>query len=395
MCSAARTEYIIVDAGAQMNPCAVASLYTADTIYLVASPDVPSVRNAQRLLDRIGQLGASGDRVRVLLNRAAEPYPIPPSQIENALGHPIHQIFLSDYKTVSTALNSGVPLALAGNSELASQFDSFARRIIDPDAVDVPSADKRSPHAAWPSAPRVHLVTDDARRQFCLRRFRSGIRLVRLNAPHQPVRQQYLELRASVHRKLLNRLNLEALANADRSRAEGEIRTLLALLLSEESTPISLSERETLFAEVLDDVFGLGPLEPLLRDPAVSDILVNTYRHVFIERKGVLERVTATFQDDAHLLRVIDRIVSRVGRRVDDSSPMVDARLADGSRVNAIIPPLAVDGPLLSIRRFPAERLKAEDLVTLAALTQPMLDFLSQLRQGTPELPDQRRHRRW
>src|SRR5688572_19857748 len=196
-------------------------------------------------------------------------------------------------------------------------------------------------------------------------------------APNQPVRQQYLDLRAAVHRKLLNRLNLEALANADRSRAEGEIRSLLALLLSEESTPISLSERETLFAEVLDDVFGLGPLEPLLRDPSVSDILVNTHRHVFIERKGVLERVTATFQDDAHLLRVIDRIVSRVGRRVDDSSPMVDARLADGSRVNAIIPPLAVDGPLLSIRRFPAERLKAEDLVTLTALTQPMLDFLS------------------
>ena len=138
-------EYIIVDAGAQMNPCAVASLYSADTIYLVVTPDVPSVRNAQRLLDRIGQLGASGDRIRVLLNRAAEPYPIPPSQIENALGHPIHQIFLSDYKTVSTALNSGVPLALADNSELASQFDSFARRILDPDAVDVPSADKRSP----------------------------------------------------------------------------------------------------------------------------------------------------------------------------------------------------------------------------------------------------------
>src|SRR5687768_10475593 len=196
------------------------------------------------------------------------------------------------------------------------------------------------------------------------------------NSPHQPVRQQYLELRASVHRKLLNRLNLEALANADRARAEGEIRTLLALLLSEESTPISLSERETLFAEVLDDVFGLGPLEPLLRDPSVSDILVNTHRHVFVERAGVLERVTATFQDDRHLLRVIDRIVSGVGRRVDDSSPMVDARLADGSRVNAIIPPLAVDGPLLSIRRFPAERLKAHDLVNIRSMTRPMLEFL-------------------
>jgi pilus assembly protein CpaF len=193
----------------------------------------------------------------------------------------------------------------------------------------------------------------------------------------QPVRQQYLELRATVHRKLLNRLNLEALANADRARAEGEIRSLLGLLLSEESTPLSLTERETLFAEVLDDVFGLGPLEPLLRDPSVNDILVNTYRNVFVERKGVLERVTATFQDDAHLMRVIDRIVSRIGRRVDDSSPMVDARLADGSRVNAIIPPLAVDGPLLSIRRFPAERLKADDLVGLGAMTQPMLDFLA------------------
>jgi pilus assembly protein CpaF len=190
-------------------------------------------------------------------------------------------------------------------------------------------------------------------------------------------RQQYLELRANVHRKLLNRLNLEALARADRARAESEIRTLLSQLLAEESTPLNLAERETLFAEVVDDVFGLGPLEPLLRDPAVSDILVNTYKNVFVERKGKMQRVTASFQDDAHLMRVIDRIVSRVGRRVDDSSPMVDARLPDGSRVNAIIPPLAVDGPLLSIRRFPAERLKANDLVSLGAMTAPMLEFLS------------------
>ena len=193
----------------------------------------------------------------------------------------------------------------------------------------------------------------------------------------QPLRTQYLDLRANVHRKLLNRLNLETLAQTDRARAESEIRALLTHLLAEEPTPLSLAEREALFAEVLDDVFGLGPLEPLLRDTTVSDILVNTYRHVFVERKGRLERVTATFQDDRHLLRVIDRIVSRVGRRVDDSSPMVDARLEDGSRVNAIIPPLAVDGPLLSIRRFPAERLKSEDLVTLQALTAPMLEFLS------------------
>jgi pilus assembly protein CpaF len=193
----------------------------------------------------------------------------------------------------------------------------------------------------------------------------------------QAVRQQYLELRANVHRKLLSRLNLEALAQTDRSRAESEIRTLLGQLLGEETTPISLSERESLFTEVLDDVFGLGPLEPLLRDPGINDILVNTHSNVFVERAGVLERVAASFQDDQHLLRVIDRIVSRIGRRIDESSPMVDARLADGSRVNAIIPPLAVDGPLLSIRRFPAERLKADKLVALRSLTQPMLDFLA------------------
>src|SRR6185503_2235580 len=158
--------------------------------------------------------------------------------------------------------------------------------------------------------------------------------------PQPAVRPGYLELKANVHRKLLNRLNLEALAGSDRARAESEIRTLLHELLAEENMPLSLGERDTLFNELLDDVFGLGPLEPLLRDPGISDILVNTPRSVFVERAGVLDRVSGSFQDDKHLLRVIDRIVSRIGRRIDESSPMVDARLADGSRVNAVIPPL-------------------------------------------------------
>jgi pilus assembly protein CpaE len=133
-------EYIVVDAGSQINSCTVAALYAADTMYLVANPDVPSVRNAQRLLDRVRQLGACGERVRVLLNRAAEPYPIPPKQIEGALGHPIHHTFPSDYKTVSTALNSGVPLALTGNSDIAAQFDHFTRQILDPAASETAAA---------------------------------------------------------------------------------------------------------------------------------------------------------------------------------------------------------------------------------------------------------------
>jgi pilus assembly protein CpaF len=192
----------------------------------------------------------------------------------------------------------------------------------------------------------------------------------------QPPRPQYIELKANVHRKLLNRLNLEALASVERARAESEIRTLLFDLIAEEGMPLSMTEREAILGDVIDEVFGLGPLEPLLRDATISDILVNTYKQVYVERSGKLERLPTAFQDDRHLMRVIDRIVSGVGRRVDDSSPMVDARLPDGSRVNAIIPPLAVDGPLLSIRRFPAERLKAEDLVAIRSLTRPMLEFL-------------------
>src|ERR687892_136482 len=189
-------------------------------------------------------------------------------------------------------------------------------------------------------------------------------------------RTQYLEIRGVVHRKLLSRLNLEKLATTERSRVEAEIKPLVSTLIAESGMPLSLAERDAIVGDVLDEVFGFGPLEPLLRDKTVSDILVNTYKDVFVERRGKLERVPAAFQDDQHLLRVIDRIVSGVGRRIDDSSPMVDARLPDGSRVNAVIAPLAVDGPLLSIRRFPAERLKADNLVEFRALTANMLEFL-------------------
>src|ERR1700721_104619 len=147
-------------------------------------------------------------------------------------------------------------------------------------------------------------------------------------------------------------------------------------LIQEQNIPLSGAERDRLAQEVLDEVFGLGPLEPLLQDPTVNDILVNTYNAVYVERRGVLERTNVVFKDDRHLMHVIDKIVSAVGRRVDESSPMVDARLKDGSRVNAIIPPLAVDGPILSIRKFGSKPLVAEDLLRNKALTEPMLEIL-------------------
>jgi pilus assembly protein CpaF len=191
-------------------------------------------------------------------------------------------------------------------------------------------------------------------------------------------RPQYQELKSYVHQELLNRLNLERLTQTKRADAEPEIRALIGGMLDARSaeTPLSLAEREAVIVDVLNEVFGLGPLEALLADHTISDILVNRGDQVYVERDGLLEPTDIVFKDDRHLLRIIERIVSSVGRRIDESSPMVDARLEDGSRVNAIIPPLALDGPVLSIRRFRTERLGAQDLVERETLTQPMLDFL-------------------
>jgi len=187
---------------------------------------------------------------------------------------------------------------------------------------------------------------------------------------------QYQELKFSIHRKLLDRINLEAVYAMPGDRVRQEIRPSVAKLVNEEKTPLSLGEKDRLIEEVLDEVFGLGPLEPLLRDPSVSDILVTTPRLIYIERGGRLERTPIEFKDDAHLMRIIERVVSRVGRRIDESSPMVDARLPDGSRVNAVIPPLAVDGPLLSIRRFGTDPLQPADLIKKQSLTDGMLELV-------------------
>jgi pilus assembly protein CpaF len=187
---------------------------------------------------------------------------------------------------------------------------------------------------------------------------------------------EYQELKFTIHRKLLDRINLEALSSLAGERARAEIRIAVAKLVDEERTPLSLAEKERVIEEVLDEVFGLGPLEPLLRDPTISDILVTTPKLVYIERAGKLFRTSVEFKDNTHLLRIIEKVVARVGRRVDESSPLVDARLPDGSRVNAAIPPVAVDGPLLSIRRFGKELLQGEDLVKKLALTEGMLELL-------------------
>jgi pilus assembly protein CpaF len=183
--------------------------------------------------------------------------------------------------------------------------------------------------------------------------------------------------KAEIHRTLISKLDLEKLSRVNSSQARQAGAGIVKEIIAEQRVPLNFDEQEKIQADLLDEVFGLGPLEPLLRDSKISDILVNDKDHVFIEKGGLLQRVDTTFRDDRHLLQIIDRIVSRVGRRVDESSPMVDARLPDGSRVNAIIPPLALDGPSLSIRRFGTGPLAANQLVQLKSVSPEMMEVLS------------------
>ena len=185
------------------------------------------------------------------------------------------------------------------------------------------------------------------------------------------------QLKSNVHKELIKRVDLERLGTMTEDRnKQHQLFALIQTLVSEQGVPLSSVERDRVSQEVLDEVFGFGPLEPLLNDPTVSDILVNTYSHVYVERRGVLELSNVVFKDNKHLMQIIDKIVSGVGRRVDESSPLCDARLPDGSRVNVVIPPLAVDGPILSIRKFGTKPLTADDLLRFGAMTQPMLEVL-------------------
>ena len=191
-----------------------------------------------------------------------------------------------------------------------------------------------------------------------------------------PTPSEFQQLKARLHREVLDRLNLESLQQMDRDTAIQGIRALITDLMNQETTPLSTAERRVIMDETLDEIFGLGPLEPLLADPGINDILVNTFDQIYVERHGKLEPTLVTFKDNNHLMQIIDRIVSRVGRRIDESSPMVAARLTDGSRINAIIPPLSIDGPHLSIRKFRKDALSGEDLIRYGSLAAPMLELL-------------------
>ncbi|RTR33369.1 CpaF family protein [Shewanella atlantica] len=188
--------------------------------------------------------------------------------------------------------------------------------------------------------------------------------------------QEEQQLKEQLYNKLLNVMDLSLIETISKDRARAQITEISEQLINELHMPINLSARQRLIKLIIDEVLGLGPLETLLADPSISDILVNSYDRIYVERRGKLQQVMINFHSNAHLLNIIDRIVSTVGRRIDESSPMVDARLEDGSRVNAIIPPLALDGPALSIRRFAVDKLNAQQLIDIGSITLPMIELL-------------------
>ncbi len=205
---------------------------------------------------------------------------------------------------------------------------------------------------------------------------------------------EYNEMKVRLHERLLDILDLSLIDSLDKTTLQREIRKAVEYLFSqgEVTLPLNAQEKEQLYLEIQDEVLGLGPIEPFMHDPTVTDVLVNTYKQIYVERSGKLHLTGARFKDDAHLKKIIDRIVSAVGRRIDESCPMVDARLADGSRVNAIVPPLAIDGPILSIRRFSVDPLEMEDLITLGSVSPEIAELLKGHREGEAQRAHIRRY---
>ena len=337
-------------------------------IVLVANQQVMSIKNGSRLLTMLRHRYNEA-RLMVALTRYDPKAEIGQDDVERVFGVSVAHTVPNDYLVALQALNRGRPLLLDNHSSLADSYQCMAR-------------DLRG-EADRPKRARGFFQSLTGRRT-SVRCHCGGISPMELAVAErqdtaQPERRpQYQQLKSHIHRELLNRLNLERLTTIRREDAEPEIRDLTISILEQEtlSIPLSLFERDALIEDIQNELFGLGPLEELLHDPSISDILVNRFDEVYVERDGKLEPTDVVFIDDAHVMRIIERIVSSVGRRIDESSPMVDARLQDGSRVNAIIPPLALDGPVLSIRRFQTERLGSDDLVERESLTRHMLEFL-------------------
>jgi pilus assembly protein CpaF len=348
-----RCECILVDMPPGLSDENLEMIRHCDQFHVVTVSEVSALRNVVRHFEYLTRKEIPRERFRVILNRHQKRSLITDGEIEKTLGQRIFWKVPNQYAHMVKAINGGDPIALLSNSEVTKSLKDLASIL-----GAKPGQERKREGSGLFGLGTLGVATPAESK-------RTGLSF-----------KEYQELKSSVHRDLISRVDLQRVANQRDEFTRGQVLAVIQDLVANLKTPLSGRERERLSLEVLDEVFGLGPLEPLLQDPTINDILVNGPKQVYIERAGVIEECNVMFKDNAHLMNIIDKIVSAVGRRVDESSPMVDARLADGSRVNVIIPPLAIDGPHLSIRRFGHIPLTEDDLLKNQTLTPPMLELL-------------------
>ena len=343
-------DYVVADIGPDVSSDWAQVLRLARQIILVTETNVSCLWSLERHITLLRALGIDSARIRLVVNRWHRGDEEALQAFEKRVKLPIFERLPNDFERVSRAVNMGAETRAVNTTNWCRGFAAWSIRL---------------PATALVNPKKLNLSSAY---------FQAGDE--KLDGRHYTRQPDIGKVKAQIHRRLIQRLNLDRVSELNREAVRTEVNQIVEGLVASESMPMTLQERERLSLEILDEVFGLGPLEPLLKDPNISDILVNTYKDVYIERKGLLERTNVQFRDESHLKAIIDRIVSAVGRRIDESSPMVDARLADGSRVNAIIPPLAIDGSCLSIRRFGREPLDVDALLRNQSLTSGMLAFL-------------------
>ncbi len=355
---------VVIDGGrAVSDEMVLAAGQVSAAVFLVVTQEFPAIRNAQRYIGFLMRMGFTQDQIRVVVNqytRKVNSHYASLEQIQQTLNQPVFYGIPSS-PAVIASINRARPFV--ANREAAGDLDRVFRAFVD---KATGAAKKPAAQANWlrnpPPASRGTVIS-----------YMGSRPLVRPGSGAD----RWFELKSQVHHKLLNSLTADQFKDLNKDSARAQVGAVVEKLILDEGLPMTLAERERLIEEILDEVFGLGPLEPLLKDPTISDIMVNGFDNVYMERGGRLVETNIRFKDQAHVRMIIDRIVSAVGRRIDDSSPIVDARLVDGSRVCAVIPPLSLIGPVISIRRYGKKVLTTEELLKHETFTTGMLDFLS------------------
>ena len=375
-------DFVIVDGVRGFDELSLAALDGSQHVFLALTQDVPAVRNGQRCLELFGRLQYDQQRIKILLNRYQKASKITVEVVSETLGQPLTHTISNDFILLIDAINRGRVARRCGAARedypgrrgaRSRTCCRSARRACAARACSGRCSARRSPMGL---RDRLSKRPEPATGSHATGTHATPTRQV-VQLPGAGNADSYHELKHELHQKLIEKIDLATIEKLPREQLRDELRLILNQILAVSDLPLNRVEREQMVEELLDEVTGLGPLEPLLADTTISDIMVNGYATCYIERFGKLELTPIRFRDNAHLQQIIVRIVSRVGRRIDESSPMADARLPDGARVNAIIPPLAIDGPVLSIRRFGGSPLRVKDMIAINSATPEMLAFLA------------------